>query len=1074
MITRLHYLASFFVLFALTSCGPDLPPDVAEAYAELPEVVDFNQHVRPFLSDRCWSCHGPDAGSRQAGLRLDTPEGAFATLESGHAAFVAGKPGSSEAIVRLLAEDPEIVMPTPESKLTVEPREIALLVKWLEQGAEWKDHWAWLPIASPAVPDNPAGLPAYNAIDNFVNAELARQGQTPNGRADNERLLRRVYLDLTGLPPTPAAMDAWLADPSDEAYSALVDELLASDAGAERLAMEWLDVARYADSHGMHADGARLSHPYRDWIIEAFRTNKPYDAFLREQIAGDLLPEADQDSRIASAFNRMHPMTAEGGVIDEEMRLTYVFDRVNTVATGVLGLTMDCSRCHDHKFDPLSQEEYYGFSAFFNNFRELGMTADDGNFGPYMLLTDAATQNTLDQYAASVRQQLSQLDQLVTAADLQSLTSNQVNAPRPDYFIDGSTLGSGTTTEWIDGSPYNLRAINGGPGRATEETDLVVDEERGGKVLRFNHPYDNVFLPQGVAQYRSTDPFSAALWFNTSKRDENLTQNLLGTTGSKADVWRGYEVYLDNENRLNVRIINELPDDLIHVRLTDSVAVREWHEVAFSYDGTGLARGLRLYLDGEYVEQEVLHDNLRGQIYPRTIEGWKNHAARPVRIGRSYRKFTGEDGVFVGKMDNIAVWNRALTAAEIARHHAPASELPSELIAEHTRRNGQAYQDAIAGLRRERAAQIAVQDTLPRLMVSEDMPTVRPTYLLDRGAYDAPKQSVEPQTPARILPFPEDLPANRLGLTEWLFLDDNPLTARVAINRYWQMLFGRGLVETAHDFGSQGALPSHPQLLDHLASDFRDGGWDLRRMLRTMVLSEAYRRDSRATDKQREWDSANIYLARGPSGRLPAEMIRDNALAAAGIIDRRIGGTSVKPYQPEGLWFQANQFSQALLHYQADAGDDLYRRSMYTFIKRTSPPPFMTNFDATGRDVCTVKRSKTNTPLQALNLLNDPQFVEFARVLAQRVQTEKVDVNEQLALAFRLVTGRRAAAREQAILQQLYAEELARFGEEPQLAQDLLATGEYPLPEHLDPIRTAAITSVGNVLFSHDEAYVKR
>ncbi|MEL7161260.1 MAG: DUF1549 domain-containing protein, partial [Bacteroidota bacterium] len=393
----------FFVLvFYCVSCGADLPDAVEAEFASLPARVDFNQHIRPILSDRCWSCHGPDAGSRQAGLRLDTEEGAFATLESGQRAIVPGKPGASEAIARMISDDPELVMPVPESNRSVSPREIALLSRWIEQGAEWKAHWAFLPISAPAAaPNNPIGYPAENEIDHYVNERLRQAGLPANERADPERLLRRLHLDLTGLPPSPAQMDAWLADPTDEHYAKIVDDLLTTDAHAERLTMEWLDLARYADSHGMHADGYRLSYPYRDWLLQAHKANKPFDAFVREQLAGDLLPDADQDTRIASAFNRMHPMTAEGGVIGEEMRLNYVFDRVNTVATGLLGLTMDCSRCHDHKFDPISQAEYYGFSAFFNNFNELGMIGDDGNFGPYLLLTDSTTESRSSAAALS-------------------------------------------------------------------------------------------------------------------------------------------------------------------------------------------------------------------------------------------------------------------------------------------------------------------------------------------------------------------------------------------------------------------------------------------------------------------------------------------------------------------------------------------------------------------------------------------------------------------------------------------------------------------------------------------------
>ncbi|MEL7162396.1 MAG: DUF1553 domain-containing protein, partial [Bacteroidota bacterium] len=459
---------------------------------------------------------------------------------------------------------------------------------------------------------------------------------------------------------------------------------------------------------------------------------------------------------------------------------------------------------------------------------------------------------------------------------------------------------------------------------------------------------------------------------------------------------------------------------------------------------------------------------------PTNVPAWMQSSGRKLRVGQAYRAFTGENGIFLGWMDDIKIFNRNLTPLEVSRLHAPNAPAEETVAAAHLLRTKPGYRKAHADFRAVKGRQFAIQDTLPQLMVSVEQEHPRPTFVLNRGAYDAPGERVYPTTPKDVLALPEHLPKNRLGLSEWLFDPANPLTARVAVNRYWQLIFGRGLVATPHDFGSQGALPTHPQLLDHLATEFQESGWNVRALLRNFVLSDTYRRNSSATPEQREADPDNLLLARGPSGRLPAEFIRDNALAASGLLTEKVGGPSVRPYQPDGLWIQANSFSKALLRYKADTGDDLYRRSLYTFIKRTAPPPFLTNFDASGRDVCTVKRSTTNTPLQALNLLNDPQFVETARVLAQRVQTEKDGTQEQLAHAFRLVAGRQPQARETAVLQDLFEEELERFTATPALADSLLAIGEYPVPEVLDPVKTAALTSVGNTLFSFDEAYVKR
>ncbi|MEM9527796.1 MAG: DUF1553 domain-containing protein, partial [Bacteroidota bacterium] len=1020
----------------------------------------------PILSDRCWSCHGPDEETRQAGLRLDTEEGAFAQLASGARAFVPGKPGASEAIARMISDDPELVMPVPESKMTVSAKEIALIAKWVDQGAEWKEHWAFLPISAPAAAPNPIGYPAANSIDHFINERLRQEGLPANDRADNERLLRRLYLDLTGLPPSPEATDSWLANPSDEAYATIVDTLLTTDAHAERLTMEWLDLARYADSHGMHADGWRLAWPYRDWVIQAFKDNKPFDEFVREQVAGDLLPESKQEQLIASAFNRMHPMTAEGGVIGEEMRLTYVFDRVNTVATGLLGLTMDCSRCHDHKFDPLSQAEYYGFSAFFNNFNELGMTGDDGNYGPYILLSDQETRQQLSEF----EEQLTALEQERAAVAINSedlarfLAQEKVKPPQPDYQLPGDKIKKSK-----DGNGFRVDQYAWATGGFT----LTEDTKRG-KVLAFDHAFDDLFFDEPIGARTATEPFSVSLFLKTTKRDSTLTQTILGNAGAKNQAWQGSEFYLDEENRLNVRMIKIMPDDALHVRSLDSLKLNTWYQVAYTYDGSGTAAGLKIYVNGKSPDQQTVLDNLRGESYPLNHAKWMKVKARKLRVGQAYRNFTGENGIFLGWMDDLKLFNRSLTPLEVARL-AQADVVVDQAVAkDHMRLTDPRYQQKLAEYRAVKAKQLAIQDTLQRLMVSEEMNRPRPTFVLDRGAYDAPREQVFPTTPKGVLPFPEDLPKDRLGLAQWMFLADNPLTARVAVNRYWQLIFGQGIVKTPHDFGSQGALPSHPALLDHLAISFRERGWDVRALIRQMVLSEAYRRNSTATEQQRETDPENALLARGPSYRLPAEMIRDNALAASGLLVAKVGGPSVRPYQPPGLWIQANNFSQMLLTYQADSGEKLYRRSMYTFIKRTAPPPFLTNFDATGRDVCLVKRSTTNTPLQALNLLNDPQFVETARVLAQRVQLEKESVEEQLALAFRLVAGRKAKEKEVAVLRDLFEEEFSRFQESPSAADSLLTVGEYPVLESLDPLKTAALASVGNVLFSFDEAYVKR
>lgn len=1051
----MRYLSLLLLLALCCSCGPDLPEGVALEYERLPERVDFNQHIRPILSDRCYSCHGPDAGSRQAGLRLDQQNNLFTRLDqTGNIPVVPGKPGSSELVHRILSDDPTVVMPTPESHLTLSDKERALLVRWIEDGAEWKDHWAFLPIEDPEVPANPADYPAaLTPVDNFINARLLEEGLAPADPAQPELLLRRLYLDLTGLPPSLADLDAWLADPSEEAYRARVEELLQSDAYAERMTMEWLDVARYADSHGLHADGLRTSWPYRDWVISAFKRNLPYDDFLRWQLAGDLIDTPTQESRLATAFLRLNPMTSEGGAIAEEFRLGYVFDRVNTVSTGLLGLTMECARCHDHKFDPLSQEEYYSFSAFFNTIEELGMTANDGDFGPLLVISDDKTNQLLEDIDKEVEALDRERTQIALSATQLKDFTDRLEAPeKASLVLPFERLG-----EQLDGraSP-------------SESFTLKEDPERG-TVGLFDDAYDLLYLGE-EGRVHVNEPIAATLWINTVKREAGKEQTLLCTSGNKEDSWRGIDFFLDDENHLVISLAHLLPDDLIKVRTVDSLQLGEWYQIGFSYDGSGRAAGVDLYLNGDLVPQEVLFDGLTGSFMPPECEEWMDCDTRAMQLGRSNRVYTGDNGIFQGMVDEVKLYYRPLLPVAVAREYG--REPSDRAIARQQLRQYPDYRHLTEQLRDLQAKREPYTDTVPTLMVMAESRHPRKTHVLVRGAYDMPGKEVDLNTPASILPWSQEYEQNRAGLAEWLLSSDNPLPSRVIANRYWQLFFGQGLVTTPHDFGSQGSLPTHPRLLDYLASRLREA-WDLRELIRTIVLSDTYRRSSTPGEEQLRLDPDNLLLARGARHRLQAEMIRDNALAASGLLNPTVGGESVKPYQPRGLWFEKLNFSKALLHYVPDHGDKLYRRSMYTFIRRTTPPPFMTTFDTGSRDICLVKRSETNTPLQALNLLNDPQFVEAARVLAQRVQREAGDrAGDQLRLAYRLVTGRRAEEAELRVLNSLYREELERYREQPDSAQALLTIGEFPT-NSTDVAHTAALTSVGNMLFSTDAAYVK-
>jgi hypothetical protein len=738
--------------------------------ADLPEVVSYNFHIRPILSDNCFACHGPDANKREAGLRLDLETEAFRVLGSGTYALVAGHPEQSVVYQRITSTDPLEVMPPPGSHLHLTEREIALIRKWIEQGAAYEPHWAFVPPKKAAIsPTTLSEKWAKNEIDFFVSVKMQEKGLTPNPEADRERLLKRLSFDLTGLPPTLETMDAFLADQRPDAYERMVDQLLASPAYGEKMALYWLDVGRYADSYGYQDDNIRGQWPWRDWVIHAFNQNLPYNQFITWQLAGDMLPNATKEQILATAFNRNHKYTEEGGVIEEEYRIEYVTDKTNTFAKGILGITMECAKCHDHKYDPFSQKEYFQLFSFFNNTPEKGYEGDvnQSKMGKTPVLT-------------------------ITRQEIQDL-------------------------------------------------------------LQFINPTDTAALMVSV----------------------------------------------------------------------------------------------------------------------------------------------------MGELD-----------------------------------------------------------------------TSRKTYVLDRGAYDAPTLEVQPETPASIMPFPQKFPKNRLGLAQWTVHPNNPLTARVFVNRMWMEFFGRGLVKTTGDFGMQGELPSHPELLDWLAVDFMENGWDIKRLVKQLVTSATYRQSAVVPADKLQKDPENIYLARAPRLRIKAEHVRDIVLASSGLLNPAIGGPSVKPYQPEGLWEAATSGRGLLAFYQQDEGKDLYRRGMYTFIKLTVPPPSLIIFDASNRDQCEVERTRTNTPLQALVMLNDPTVLEASRVLAAQLILSLPDDESRVVQAFRKILCRQPSARERGQLLQYLQSQKNHFGQAPEAALQLLQVGAYPQAA-LPATEVAAFMQVITALYNLEETLMK-
>ena len=889
----------------------------------------------------------------------------------------------------------------------------------------------------------------------------------PSKEANKERLLRRVTMDLTGLPPTIAEIEDFLEDSSPTAYEKVIDRLLASDAYAERLALDWMDVSRYADSHGLHADGWRLMWPWRDWVIKSFKQNMPYDQFVTWQLAGDLLPNANREQKLATAFNRNHPMTAEGGVIEEEFRLNYVWDRMETVGTAFLGLTTNCARCHDHKFDPLSQKDYFQMAAFFNNVKELGMTGDDGNYGPLLDLPTAQAEaelSTIEKDIQEKEKELGLTKKELSALDtyIQKLPTSSMNKGLIAHFPLDASIKKGKTF------------LADGNSKATSSKAQEIMKGVQGNAFRFTGEYDELYL-KNIPNFEWTDAFSASLWANTTKKEAGQTQTLLGTSGVKNNFWRGWDFYLDSLNHVNARLIHSLPHNYIHVRSKDSIPLNQWQHLAFSYQGSGKAKDLSLYLNGKKMGVTIPYDRLYKSI--KTVSN-SSHVIenRAVMVAKSYRAFTGENGIFKGGLDDIRLYKRALSEWEVSNLAKNQEQLGNKkVITGHWIDQAPEVEKIEEELKTLRNSWLDAMMPIMEVMVMEEMPQRRKAYAYNRGDYEQPMYEVEASTPEALPEFPSEYPKNRLGFSQWIFSEENPLTARVTVNRYWQMLFGKGLVDTPHDFGVQGALPSHPELLDWLATTFVQDGWNVKNLLKTMVLSHTYRQSSKITEKLQNIDPNNVYLARSNSYRLPAEMIRDNALLASGLLVDQVGGKSVKPYQPGKLWIEKNSFSYKLLNYVESKGDSLYRRGLYTFIRRTAPHPAMTAFDAPSREVCIIKRENTNTPLQALVLMNDTQFVEASKVLAQRMQQEGGgSLENQIAYGFRLAISRYPKEAETAILKDLYDQQMTRFDKNPKEAEALLSVGQKVLDKTLDKKGTAALTMVANTILNHDETYMKR
>ena len=1029
------------------------------AVAAAPAAVEFNRQIRPILSDRCFACHGPDAANRKAGLRLDTESGVLATQADNRRAVVPGQPDSSELVRRISSGNPVLRMP-PEylghAKLT--DSEISLFRRWIEEGAKWQRHWSFLPPQRPAEPDVKDSAWPRNPLDRFVLGRLEREGLHPSPEAGRPTLIRRVSLDLTGLPPTPEEVDAFVADRSRQAYEKVVDRLLASPNYAERMAIRWLEAARYADTNGYQSDGARDMWRWRDWVIDAFQRNMPFDRFTVEQIAGDLLPGAALSQKIASGFHRNHRTNAEGGIVEEEFRVEYVADRVETTSTVWLGLTLGCARCHDHKYDPFKQKEFYRLFAFFNNVPERGLVYNFGNEEPFVKAPTPENER-----------RLAELDKNVAEAGQRWAALRQKLGKAQAAWE--KKLRQGGSLQWTVPDGQIAYFSLDGPAKidGCETSGSIADCQlplEPGKIGQARHFDGQRFVDAGdVAQFSYMDPFTLAAWIYPESPD--------GAIVSRTEDYlegEGYALYLMN-GKLHLNITRRYTDISLRLETADALPLNRWQHVAVTYDGHRKGKGVGIYVDGQPRETRILFDELTYPYGPK----------EPFRIGAG----GGAKYRFRGLIDDVRVYKIALTAEQAGT--LPLLETMNEVAAVPPARRTPAQSSKLSlcfldkfapgEIRRARQAlsdareeRHKYEESIPTVMVMAEREIPRDTFVLKRGAYDAHGEKVTPGVPEILPPLPAGAPANRLGLARWLVDRSNPLTARVTVNRYWQMLFGTGLVKTAEDFGSQGEWPLHPELLDWLAVEFMDSGWNVKGILKTIVTSATYRQSSRLTPELLQKDPDNRLLARATRMRLPAEMIRDQALAASGLLVEKLGGPSVKPYQPPGLW----QELAGGKGYVADKGEGLYRRSLYTYWKRTVSPPSMINFDSPTRETCTVRETRTNTPLQALDLMNDVIFVEAARKLAERMIREGGRTPaERVARGYRLVLGREPEPGERKVVSDLLARFQRRFASERDSADEFLKQGESARDKSIAPADLAAFTGVASLILNLDEAVTR-
>ncbi len=1004
--------------------------------------IEFNRDIRPILSDHCFPCHGPDQAKRQAELRLDNETDAKAKKGEVQA-IVPGDVDQSELYRRIVASDPSEKMPPVDSGHQLDSHQIEILRKWISQGAAWQQHWAFIPPKHQEPPAVRNRSWVRNGIDSFVAQRLESEDMSPSDEADRLTLIRRVTFDLTGLPPTLDEIDAYLLDDEPSAYEKLVDRLLNSPRYGERMATRWLDAARYADTNGYQSDGERSMWRWRDWVIDAFNANMPFDQFTLEQLAGDLLIKPSLEQRIATGFHRNHRGNGEGGIVPEEYAVEYVVDRVDTTATVWFGLSMGCVRCHDHKFDPFSQEEYYKLFAYFNNIPERGKAVKFGNSPPLIRAPTRLQQKEVDA-----------LQQNLDAAESKfAAIQNGIEQAQRKWELEIRTK---KVADWTVQRQLSARI--------RLDDDREPRQSPVGRAAYFDGARE--VSDSNAGDFGFYDKFTIAAWVQASDQRGGTVVSRMTNVAEGS----GYSVRIV-DGHIEVHLVKRWLDDAIRIRTHRALESGVWSHFAVVYDGSRFASGVNVYINGLRDSIEIQLDDLNQSF----------QSKEPFRIGAGH----GDESRFRGWIDDVSVFSTALSSNEVAI--LSVSETVAEIIeiapkdrSDHQRHKLQAcFLEAYAPkpiavayheLMQNRARMNELQESLPTTMVMEEMPIQRETHVLVRGVYHDRGKKVIPAVPASLDTSLTGMEANRLGLAKWMVNPNNPLIARVAVNRIWQLHFGTGIVKTIDDFGSQGEWPSHPGLLDWLAIKFSREGWDVKGLQRLMVCSSAYRQSSRQTHLHQQRDPENRLLSRGSHARLSAEMIRDSALAISGLLVERLGGQSVKPYQPDGLWKELSGED-----YKQDKGESLFRRSLYTFWKRTNAPPAMITLDAASREACIVRETRTNTPLQALTLMNDVTFVETARGFAERMMKEGgKSFEERLRWGFRLCLSRQPKDNELAVLAAGVKVNFREYLNDKESARELIQVGGSPIDTKLDRSELAALTVAASLMLNLDESITKR